>query len=173
MEIATRKIVQINVTTSPSLEWVKQQVRQFSSWNNVPRFLLHDNDGIFGQYRDGQKRGEKRLGYRSYLDLWLREVMEIQGIPTPYGAPNAHAHVERFHRSLREEALNHFNFLNARHILQVCREYVNYYNGARPSQALHAIPDPYPELMNPRTETGRVVAIPVLGGVQHDYRRAA
>jgi transposase InsO family protein len=173
MEIATRKIVHINVTTSPSLSWVKQQIRQFTPWGEVPRFLLHDNDGIFGQYRDGRPRGEKRLRYRCHLELWLREVMGIQGIPTPYGAPNANAHVERFHRSLREEALNHFIFLNARHILQVCREYVNYYNGARSSQALHAIPDPYPELMKPQAETGRVVAIPVLGGVQHDYRRAA
>jgi hypothetical protein len=66
-----------------------------------------------------------------------------------------------------------FIFLNARHILQVCRDYVSYYNGARPSQALHAIPNPYPELKNPQTETGRVLAIPVLGGVQHDYRRVA
>jgi hypothetical protein len=66
-----------------------------------------------------------------------------------------------------------FIFLNARHILQVCRKDVSYYNGARPSQALHAIPYPYPELMNPQAETGRVAAIPVLGGVQHDYRRAA
>jgi hypothetical protein len=96
--------------------------------------------------------------------------MGIQGIPTPNGAPNAH--VERFHRSLRDEALNLFIFLNARHILQFCRKDVSYYYGARPSQALHAIPDPYPELMNPPTETGRVVAIPVFGGVQHDYRRA-
>jgi transposase InsO family protein len=173
MEIATRKIVHENVTTSPSHSWVKQQIRQFTPWGEVPRFLLHDNDGIFGQYRDGRPRGEKRLSYRSHLDLWLREVMGIQGIPTPYRAPNANAHVERFHRSLREEALNHFIFLNARHILQVCREYVSYYNGARPSQALHAIPDPYPELLNPQAKTGRVVALSVLGGVQHDYRRAA
>jgi hypothetical protein len=69
--------------------------------------------------------------------------------------------------------MNHFIFLSERRILQVCREYVNYYNGARPSQALQAIPDPYPDLLNSQTETGRVVAIPVLGGVQHDYRCAA
>ena len=88
-------------------------------------------------------------------------------------APNANPYVERFNRSLRDEALHHFIFLTARHVLQVYREYVNYYNGARPSQALHAIPDPYPELRMPPLATGRVTALPVLSGVQHDYRRAA
>jgi transposase InsO family protein len=172
-EIASRQIVIINVTTSPSLAWVKQQIREITPWGNVPRFLIHDNDGIFGQYRDGKQRGEKCLRYRCHLDLWLREVMGIQGIPIPYGAPNANPYVERFNRSLRDEALNHFIFLSARHVLQVCREYVNYYNGARPSQALHAIPDPYPELKSPPSQTGNLIALPVLGGVQHDYRRAA
>jgi hypothetical protein len=66
-----------------------------------------------------------------------------------------------------------FIFLDAKHILHVCRGYVAYYNGARPSQALHAIPDPYPELSKPPPKTGKLIALPVLGGVQHDYRLAA
>jgi transposase InsO family protein len=110
---------------------------------------------------------------RSPSDLWLKEVMGIQGLPIPYGAPNANPHVERFHRTLRAEALNHFIFLSAQHVLRVCRDYAEYYNRARPSQALHAIPDPYPELSTPVAATGGVVALPVLGGVIHDYRRAA
>ena len=142
MEIASRQIVLINATTSPSLAWVKQ-------------------------------RGEKGLRYRCHLDLWLREVMGIEGIPIPYGAPNASPHVERFYRTLREEALNHFVFTTTRSVLQVCREYVKYYNGARSSQVLHAIPDPYPELRKVPPTTGAVIALAVLGGVQHDYRRVA
>jgi transposase InsO family protein len=173
MEIASRRIVLINVTTSPSLGWVQQQLRQATEWGKSPRFVLHDNDGIFGQYRDRRPRGQEARRYRSRLDWWLREVMGIQGLPTPYGAPNANPHVERFHRSLREEALNHFIFLSTQHVLRVCRQYVEYYNRARPSQALHAIPDPYPELSKPPVATGRVVALPVLGGLIHDYRRAA
>jgi putative transposase len=97
--------------------------------------------------------------------------MGIQGLP--YGAPNANPHVERFHRTLRAEALGHFIFLSAQHVLRVCRDYAEYYNRARPSQALHAIPDPYPELSTPAAATGGFVALPVLGGVIHDYRRAA
>ena len=49
MEIASRQIVLINATTSPSLAWVKQQIREITPWDKVPRFLIHDNDGIFGQ----------------------------------------------------------------------------------------------------------------------------
>ena len=64
-------------------------------------------------------------------------------------------------------------FLNVRHVRRVCAEYRDFYHGARPSQALHAIPDPYPELSKPRPTSGKLVALPVLGGVQHDYRRAA
>ena len=64
-------------------------------------------------------------------------------------------------------------FLSAQHVLQVCRKYMDFYNGARPSQALHAIPEPYPELRKPPPKTGKLVALPVLGGVQHDYRLAA
>jgi putative transposase len=108
-----------------------------------------------------------------HLDLWLKETMGIQGLAIPYAAPNANPYVERFHRTLREEALDHFIFLNARHIQRVCQEYVEYYNHARPSQALDAIPNLYPELKNAPPTTGAVVALWVLGGLIHYYRRAA
>ncbi len=95
------------------------------------------------------------------------------GIPIPYGASNASPHVERFNRTLREEALNHFLFVSVAHLRRVLNAYVAYYNGARPSQAIHAIPAPYPELMQPPLADGNLVALPVLGGLLHDYRIAA
>ena len=55
----------------------------------------------------------------------------------------------------------------------MAREFIEYYNRARPSQATHAIPDPYPELVNEPHSGGKLIALPVLGGVQHDYRLAA
>ena len=152
---------------------MKQQIRQATGWAQSPRFLIHDNDGICGQFRDRKRRGEKGRRYRCRLDLWLADVMGIDGIPIPSGAPNATPHVERFNRTLREEALNHFICLDVKHVLRVCREFVAYFNGARPSQALYAIPDPYPELREPPPANGKLVALPVLGGVQHDYRLAA
>jgi hypothetical protein len=175
MEIDSRRIVHANVTTAPTLPWVKQQIREATDWDNAPRFLVHDNDGIFGQYgrKATAKRNGKRRSYRCHLDRWLDEIMGIEGIPIPYGAPNASPYVERFNRTLREEALNHFIFLSVDHIRRVAAEYIRYYNGARPSQAIHGIPDPYPELRQPPLPAGRLVALPVLGGIQHDYRIAA
>ena len=129
----------------------------------------------YGQYRHRpvvEKDGKKR-SYRSHLDRWLDEVFAIRGLPIPYGAPNTSPHVERLLRTLREEALDHFIFLGVGHIRRVLAEYVRHYNGGRPSQAIHGIPAPYPKLQEPPTEDGKLVALPVLGGLIHDYRLAA
>jgi len=175
MEIDTRRITYVNVTSNPTLSWVKQQIRQATGSNNAPRFLVHDNDGIFGQYRRrvSVEHGDHTRSYRCHLDRWLSEIMGIDGLPIPYGAPNASPFVERFNRTLREEALNHFIFLSVDHIRRVAAEYIRYYNGGRPSQAIHGIPDPYPELRQPPPPVGKLLALPVLGGVQHDYRLVA
>ena len=50
MELNTRRIVRINFTTHPSLSWVKRQILDLYAFDRSPRFLLHDNDGIFGQF---------------------------------------------------------------------------------------------------------------------------
>jgi hypothetical protein len=154
---------------------VRQQIREATAWDTTPRFLVHDNDGIFGQYGRTVATGRKdrRRDYRCHLDRWLDAALDIKGLPIPYGAPNASPHVERFMRTLREEALDHFMFLGVGHIRRVVAEYVRYYSSARPSQAMHRIPDPYPELQEPPPQTGKLVALPVLGGIQHDYRLAA
>lgn len=175
MEIASRRIVHTNVTTAPTLAWVKQQLREATAWGTSPRFLVHDNDGIYGQYRSPRPSEPRRRphAYRCNLDRWLADVVGIEGIPIPYGAPNASPHVERFNRTLRQEALNHFLFVGVAHVRRVVATYVRFYNGARPSQAIHRIPAPYPALRKPPSAVGTLVALPVLGGLHHDYRLAA
>jgi putative transposase len=58
MEIASRRIVHANVTTTPTLAWVQQQVREATPAGTTPRFLVHDNDAIYGQYRPPVRRVE-------------------------------------------------------------------------------------------------------------------
>ncbi len=96
MELASRKVVHLNVTEHPTIEWVKQQVRN-ACFEEQPKFLIHDNDGKFGQLGRPiliEKAG-RRVSCRCTFDVWLFEVMGVRGIPTPYRAPNASAHVER------------------------------------------------------------------------------
>ena len=177
MELRSRRVVHVAVTASPTLAWLKQRIRESTPFGSVPRFLVHDNDGIFGQFGT-RRQGKTGRSYRSALDLWLGEVLCIKGIPIPYGAPNVVAHIERLMGSLRRECLNHFLFLSEDHLRRTVTAYITYYNEDRPHQEIEGIPECGPGLPRAaRSGTGpgpiKVVARPVLGGLHHDYRIAA
>lgn len=180
MALANREVVHVAVTANPTLAWVKQQIREATPWANGPRFLIHDNDGIFGQFGTRKKPRDDAPGrsYRCALDLWLHQVLGIEGIPIPYGAPNAAAHIERFMGTLKRECLNHFIFFTEAQLRRTVVEFIGYYNEARPSQAIDGIPScgpgkgPERPVMLDGAGT-RLVARPVLGGLHHDYRLAA
>jgi putative transposase len=177
MELRSRRVVHVAVTASPTLAWVKQRVREATPFGSAPRFLVHDNDGIFGQF-GARRPGRTGRSYRCALDLWLEEVLYIKGIPIPYGAPNAQAHIERFMGSLKRECMNHFIFLSEDHLRRTVSAYVAYYNNGRPHQGIEGIPEcgpGLPRVSRPATEDApiKVVARPVLGGLHHDYQLAA
>jgi putative transposase len=77
---------------------------------------------------------------------------------------------ERYLGSVRRECLDHVIILSARHLQAILTEYVSYFNRARPHQSLH---QNSPSGFRQSTFAGSVVAFPVLGGLHHDYRRAA
>ena len=60
--------------------------------------------------------------------------------------------------------------INKAHLRRVLREYIAYYNEARPHQALEQ-KTPVPRLM--LIDDGPVTCHPVLGGIQNDYYRDA
>ncbi len=90
IELASRRVVHVGVTGSPSSAWVTQQLREATTWGDGPRFLIRDNDAKFGRQFDA-----------------VAEGTGIKVLPTPVRAPNANAVCERFLRRVRNECLDH------------------------------------------------------------------
>jgi len=107
------------------------------------RFLIRDNDKKFTDAFDTVFRSEG-----------------IDVIRTPYRAPNANAYSERWIRSVREECLDKLLIINQAHLRRVMREYIEFFNTARPHQGLdQRIPVP----MIGHEHTGPVRSRAVLG----------
>ena len=92
---------------------------------------------------------------------------------TPYRAPKANAIYERFLGSLRRECLDHFIVLSERHTHRIVKQYVQYYNYARPHQGIDQQIPCRPIRFDNTDADGRIVSIPLLGGLHHDYQRRA
>jgi putative transposase len=152
----SRRVVHVAVTNHPTDEWITQQVRDATPFEEKPKFLICDNDKRYGS-------------------LFERVVQAsgIEVIHTPYEAPRANAICERFIGSLRRECLDHLLVLDKRQLTRVLKEYVSYFNPARPHQGI-AQRIPAPRVPPPGTpKTSRVIAVTVLNGLYHDYRWAA
>ena len=97
---------------------------------------------------------------------------------TPLKAPRANAMYERFTLrvpgSVRRECLDHMLIVSEAHLRDVLREYVTYFNRSRPHQGIgQRIPMPHASSAVALSTSAKVIAFPVLGGLHHDYRRAA
>lgn len=76
--------------------------------------------------------------------------------------------------SVRHEFLDHILILSANHARRLAKEYVLYFNYARPHQGIDGrlpIPSPSAFLLPPGNCDLR--RIPVLNGLHHDYQGAA
>ena len=85
---------------------------------------------------------------------------------------------ERLIGTIRRDCLDYLIPISQGHLLRTLREYVRFYNEARPHSSLGpGFPDPpdgQPVELQPDRhrlpEGARVVATPVLGGLHHEYR---
>jgi len=149
-----RQIVHINVTSHPTAAWVGQQLREAFPFDSVPRYLIRDRDGIYGEE--------------------FRRTVESMGIEEVVIAPRSpwqNPFVERLIGTFRRELLNHVIVLNEAHLKRLIASFLTYYHQDRPHMALEHN-SPVPREVDP-PERGRVVAEPMVGGLHHRYRRAA
>ena len=157
IEIGSRRVHFAGCTEHPTAEWVVQQARQLT-WmlqdeQRPMRFLIHDRDAKFPT---------------SFDTVFAAEGIEI--LRTPYRTPTANAWAERWVRSVREECLDRLLIVNQAHLHRVLTDYVGYFNQRRPHQGIEQrCPIP---IERGRRE-GAVQRQDVLGGIIHDYDRAA
>ena len=157
IELKSRKVIHVGVTRHPTDAWVAQQFREATPFGQTPRFLIRDNDSKFGP-----------------LFARVASSSGIEVLKTPFHAPRANAYCERFLGSVRRECLDHLLILHEQQLSRVLQAYVAYFNQARPHQGLQQqIPDPPASARPAEARDGPILAVPVLGGLHHDYRRAA
>ena len=98
----------------------------------------------------------------------------VRVIGTPIRAPRANAFAERFVGTVRRECLDHVLIYGRRHLERVLGAYVAHYVDERPHRGLHlAVPagNKTPQVRG--TTRTAVERRDVLGGLIHEYRRAA
>jgi putative transposase len=149
-----RKIVRFDVTEHPTAAWLSQQVIQAFPWDTAPHYLLRDRDASSGAIFS------KRVA-----------SMGITEIVTAPRSPWQNAYVESIIGSIRRECLDHVVVFNQRHLRRVLSSYVDYYHRTRTHLAFAKdCPEQRPIQAG---RTGKVIAIPQVGGLHHRYQRLA
>ena len=162
IELDTRRVHLAGVTTNPNGTWVTQQARNLllvlGEQGRSVQFLLRDRDAKF---------------CRAFDDVFRAESAEV--ILTPIQAPNANAFAERWVGTVRAECLDWLLIVGRGHLEQVLRTYVEHYNVHRPHRALGLGPPAPPANPAGADEAcrGRIQRRDLLGGLLHEYRRAA
>jgi putative transposase len=94
-------------------------------------------------------------------------------IRSPVRTPKANAVAERWVGTIRRECLDHLLDLGRRHLEQVLKSYVRHYNTSRPHRSLDLASPEVREDPPPPVPQTAVVRRDVLGGLIHEYSRAA
>jgi putative transposase len=151
MEVKTRHVHVLGVTTHPDGAWTAQQARNLimdlGDQISPFRFVIRDRDAIFAS--EG-----------------------VKTVKIPPQTPRANCYAERWVRTARAECTDRMLIYGEPHLRSILGEYVGHYNGHRPHQSCQQRP---PD----RDDQARVpLDLPVqrrkvLGGVINEYYQAA
>ena len=96
-----RQLLWFGVTAHPTAEWIANQLTEACGWEQIPRYLIRDRDGAYGE-------------------IFIRRVRSI-GIrdrPTSPRSPWQNAYAERLIGSIRRECLDYIVVFGERHLRQ-------------------------------------------------------
>ena len=143
-----RQILWFGVTAHPTAEWIANQLTEACGWDQIPRYLIRDRDGAYGE-----------IFQRRVRSIGIRDR------PTSPRSPWQNACAERLIGSIRRECLDHVVVFGERHLRHVLLSYMNYYNGTHLSLHKDA------PISRAAETVGRILCRPILGGLHHQYAR--
>jgi putative transposase len=123
MELATRRVHFAGCTPNPDGPWMKQIARNLTDVEDGflkgKRYVLMDRDDKFS--------------------LGFREILKDEGVNAvllPPKSPNLNAHLERFHRSLKNECLERMIFFGEMSLRKAVAQFLAHYHAERNHQGL-------------------------------------
>jgi transposase InsO family protein len=145
-----RTLVWTNVTRHPTADWIARQITEAFPWDEAPRYLIRDRDGVFG----------------AVVTRRLR-AMGIRDKPIAATSPWQNAFAERLIGSIRRECVNHVIVFGARHLCRILRCYAHYYNEVRTHRSLNK-DTPISRAVQ---RIGAIKSHVLLSGIHHHYVR--
>ena len=169
MHLETRRIILAEATFCPHGRWMSQMARnvltECEELGIAPRFVLHDRDGLFVHDFDH-----------------TLHAASVQVVKTPFRAPNANAHAERWVLSVKGECLDHLVLFGLQNLRRTVSCYRRFHNEFRPHQGIgqriptdvaRATPSSPSEIATSRPHPSKVACTPLLGGLLKSYSRKA
>jgi transposase InsO family protein len=145
-----RELLWLGVTERPSAEWIARQLTEACGWKETPRYLVRDRDGAYGE-------------------AFIRRLaaMGIRDRFTSARSPWQNGYAERLIGSIRRDCLDHVVVVGERQLRHLLSSYQRYYNEDRTHLSLQK-DAPISRNIN---RVGRLLTIPILGGLHHQYVR--
>jgi transposase InsO family protein len=159
LEVGSRYVHILGVTTNPDGNWTSQQARNLlmdlGERADQFKFFIRDRAGQF----------------TTSFDTVLADA-GITTCKTPPRSPRANAYAERFVLTARTEVTDRMLIFGERHLRRTLGEYARHYNGRRPHRGLQLKP-PRPDRPVVDLTHERIKRRPILGGLINEYERAA
>ena len=158
MELETRRVHFAGCTTNPHESWMKQVARNLTDaedgFLHSKRYVLMDRDNKF---------------CAAFRDILKGEA--VDSVRLPPQSPNLNAHLERFMRTIKEEALDRIIFFGETSLRRAITSFLVHYHIERNHQGLdNTIIDPAEEV---GSSQGEVKCRERLGGTLRYYYRDA
>ncbi len=150
-----RRLLHVRATPNPTAAWTAQQIREAFPFDKAPKYLLRDNDSIYGAEFSC-----------AVANMGIKEVRTAKA--SPWQSP----FVERTVGSIRRECVDHIIPLNRRHLQKVLDSYRTYYNESRCHLGLGK-DAPEPREVELPERGAKIVAVPQVGGLHNRYTRRA